>query len=62
VVPGSLKASDVVNSSSLPTVNGKSLTVAIRDGEVFINDARVLATDVTAANGVVHVIDTVLTP
>ncbi len=62
VVPGSLKASDVVNSSSLPTVNGKSLKVEVRDGSVFINDARVLATDITATNGVIHVIDTVLTP
>jgi uncharacterized surface protein with fasciclin (FAS1) repeats len=62
VVPGSLKASDVVNSSSLPTVNGKALKVEVRDSSVFINDARVIATDITAANGVVHVIDTVLTP
>jgi hypothetical protein len=62
VVPGRLTASDVVNSGSLPTVNGKSLRVEVRDGEVFVNDSRVIATDVNAANGIVHVIDTVLVP
>jgi len=62
VVPGRFTASDVVNSNSLPTVNGKSLRVEIRDGEVFVDDARVIATDINAANGVVHLIDAVLTP
>jgi uncharacterized surface protein with fasciclin (FAS1) repeats len=62
VVPGRVSANDVVNSTELTTVNGKTLKVEIKDGEVFINDARVVATDVTAANGIVHVIDTVLVP
>lgn len=62
VVPGRLKASDVVNATELTTVNGKTLKVEVKDGEVFVNDARVIATDVEAANGVVHVIDTVLIP
>lgn len=62
VVPGRVSANDVVNSTELTTVNGKTLKVQIKDGEVFINDARVIATDVTAANGIVHVIDTVLVP
>lgn len=62
VVPGNLTASDVVNATELPTVNGKPLKVEVKDGEVFVNDARVVATDVAAANGVVHVIDTVLVP
>jgi len=62
VVPGRVSANDVVNSTELTTVNGKTLKVEIKDGEVFINDARVVATDVTAANGIIHVIDTVLVP
>ncbi|MCS7054911.1 MAG: fasciclin domain-containing protein [Thermoflexales bacterium] len=62
VVPGRLKASDVAGASQLTTVNGKTLTVQVKDGEVFVGDARVIATDIEAANGVVHVIDTVLVP
>jgi uncharacterized surface protein with fasciclin (FAS1) repeats len=62
VVPGNVSANDVVNSTELPTVNGKPLKVEVRDGEVYINDARVIATDIKTANGIVHVIDTVLVP
>lgn len=62
VVPGRVSANDVVNSTELTTVNGAPLKVEVKDGEVFINNARVIATDVTAANGVIHVIDTVLVP
>ena len=62
VVPGKFSANDVVNSTSLPTVNGTRLSVKVRDGEVFVDNARVIATDVVAGNGIVHVIDSVLLP
>lgn len=62
VVPGRVSANDVVNSTELTTVNGKALKVEIKGNEVFINDARVVATDITSANGIIHVIDAVLVP
>lgn len=64
VVPGRLTANDVVNSDSLTTVNGKTLAVTIdaETGDVFVGGARVKTVDLNAANGVVHVIDTVLVP
>ncbi len=62
VVPGKVSANTVVNLTELTTVNGKTLKVQVKGDEVYINNARVLATDVTAANGIVHVIDTVLVP
>ena len=61
VVPGKKMASDVVGASSLATVQGQSLSVDATDG-VKIGNATVLATDVSASNGVIHVIDTVLLP
>jgi uncharacterized surface protein with fasciclin (FAS1) repeats len=62
VVPGRVSANDVVNATSLKTVNGKDLPVEVKDGEVFVGGARVIATDVAAANGIVHAIDTVMVP
>jgi uncharacterized surface protein with fasciclin (FAS1) repeats len=36
--------------------------VRIADGEVTVNGATVMTPDIEASNGVVHVIDEVLTP
>ena len=62
VVPGKVMASQVTGLTSAKTVNGQSLKIAVKDGSVMIDNARVVKTDVAAANGVIHVIDTVLLP
>jgi len=61
VVPGKVTASQVANISQAITVQGQSLKVDTKDG-VKINDAKVIAADVEASNGIIHVIDTVLLP
>ncbi len=61
VVPGKVTASQVANINQAITVQGQSLKVDAKDG-VKINDAKVIAADVEASNGVIHVIDTVLLP
>jgi uncharacterized surface protein with fasciclin (FAS1) repeats len=61
VVPGAMMASDVVSLSSAATVRGKELTIRTDHG-VMVDNAKVVKTDVTASNGVIHVIDTVLIP
>ncbi|MEM8610196.1 MAG: fasciclin domain-containing protein [Myxococcota bacterium] len=62
VVPGKVMAADVVNLSSATTVEGGDVAISTADGAVMVNDAKVIATDVEASNGVIHVIDTVLIP
>jgi uncharacterized surface protein with fasciclin (FAS1) repeats len=61
VVEGRVPAADVTGMSSAQSVQGQPLVVSTNGG-VMINDATVTATDITASNGVIHVIDTVLTP
>jgi uncharacterized surface protein with fasciclin (FAS1) repeats len=56
-----IKAADV-KTMNLTTVNGKDLMVKTSDGGVWINDAKVVKTDVICTNGVIHWIDTVLMP
>lgn len=64
VVPGKVMAADIVkaNGAKPTTVNGQALDVVVRDGHVLVNGANVVAADVAASNGVIHVIDTVLLP
>ncbi len=70
VVPGAVLAADVValDGQAVTTVNGATITVGVADdGTVTLTDAggnevTVVATDVQASNGVIHVIDGVLLP
>jgi uncharacterized surface protein with fasciclin (FAS1) repeats len=64
VVAGRLTAADVVRggSSRPESVQGQRLTVTVTDGKVQVDGANVVATDVMASNGVIHVIDRVILP
>ena len=62
VVPGKVMAADVVKLREAKTVNGKMLDIDTKGNAVMVNDAKVTTTDIGAANGVIHVIDTVILP
>ena len=62
VVPGEVLAADVVKLSSANTVEGQPVSISADAAGVRVNDANVIATDVMASNGVIHVIDSVLIP
>tara|TARA_B100000809_G_scaffold264744_2_gene321452 strand:- start:4015 stop:4527 length:513 start_codon:yes stop_codon:yes gene_type:complete len=74
VIPGRLVASDVVaalkkgnGTVKLNALNGQVLTVMEKDGKIWLKDqsenySEIVATDVMASNGVIHVIDTVVMP
>lgn len=62
LVPGTLDAGAVTGASSLTTVNGAALSVRVEGGSAFVDDARILQTDIEASNGIIHVIDGVLLP
>ncbi len=62
VVPGAAMAADLKDGQKLKTVQGKELTVSIKDGKVMIDGATVTIADVVSSNGVTHVIDAVVMP
>jgi uncharacterized surface protein with fasciclin (FAS1) repeats len=74
VVSGNLNAAAVVNaikgaknSFKVKTVSGGTLTASLKDGKVILTDEKggvstVVATDLGASNGVIHVIDSVVLP
>ena len=61
VVPGRVMAADVVKLDSAATVEGQAVKITSSDG-VKVDNANVVKTDITASNGVIHVIDTVIMP
>ena len=62
VVPGKVLAADVVKLSEAKTVQGSKVQIAVRNGKVKVNNAKVTATDIEASNGVIHVINRVILP
>ncbi len=61
VVPGKVMAKDV-KAGQVKTVQGSNITVSTSYGNVSVNNAKVVKTDIVADNGVIHVIDTVIMP
>jgi transforming growth factor-beta-induced protein len=62
VVSGKVMAADVTALTSATTVLGKDVAIKVDMGNVYINEAKVIITDIETSNGVIHVIDAVLLP
>ncbi|MDX1613024.1 MAG: fasciclin domain-containing protein [Candidatus Promineifilaceae bacterium] len=63
VVDGAVPAETVVTLSEAETLLGEAVTINVTDDGVFLNESvQVVETDIEAANGIIHVIDTVLLP
>ncbi len=61
VVPGKVTAADAANLDSATTVQGTDVSIDSADG-VKVDGARVVAADISASNGIIHAIDSVLIP
>ena len=61
VVPGEVMSTDLSDGMMATTVNGADVIIMLGD-QVMVNDATVIAADVDASNGVIHVIDSVILP
>ncbi|MFN0101170.1 MAG: fasciclin domain-containing protein [Bryobacteraceae bacterium] len=62
VVSGKVMAAQVVHLKSAKTVQGSSVKISTMGGNVMLNNANVVATDIATDNGVIHVIDSVILP
>jgi uncharacterized surface protein with fasciclin (FAS1) repeats len=62
VVAGKVMASDVVKLKEAKTVQGSAVKIKVSGGNVMVDNARVVKTDIECDNGVIHVIDTVILP
>lgn len=61
VIPGKVMSGDLKDGMKAATVEGADVTIDL-DGGARVNDAKVVTADVSADNGVIHVIDKVLMP
>jgi len=59
---GPIYSSDFANGTTLRTLQGQNLTMSFNSNSFFLNSARITTTDILIANGVIHIIDNVLSP
>jgi transforming growth factor-beta-induced protein len=62
VVAGSVTANSAITASKATTLQGAQVRFQLEDGRLKVENAIVLKNDVTASNGIIHVIDNVLMP
>lgn len=62
VIQGAVASSTITGPMEVDTLNGDKLKIDVKDGKVLVGGATVVGADVQAANGVIHVVDTVIMP
>jgi uncharacterized surface protein with fasciclin (FAS1) repeats len=62
IVPGKISSADMAALKKARTVLGKSVSINVRADEIMIDNAKLIATDIEASNGVIHLIDGVISP
>jgi uncharacterized surface protein with fasciclin (FAS1) repeats len=62
VLPGRVPASKVVKLKSAKTAEGASVQFSVRGKSAFVNESKIVETDIGCSNGIVHVINAVLIP
>ena len=62
VVEGKVTSDQVVKLTSAKTLEGDAIDISVKNGTVYVDEAQVVAADIEASNGVIHVIDAVILP
>ena len=62
VVGSKVMSEDLVSGQSVSTLNGKNITITYKKGSFYVDNAKISVADISADNGVVHVIDAVIIP
>jgi uncharacterized surface protein with fasciclin (FAS1) repeats len=62
VLEGKFMSSDVAAMEHAHTMNVKALTVRVKDGEILIDNGKIVKTDIECSNGVIHVVNAVFLP
>lgn len=62
VIAGDVRSDAAVKLESATALNKKAIKLRVKEGSLFLNEAKVTTADVACSNGVIHIIDAVLLP
>lgn len=62
VVSGKLTSQELRTMESIKTLQGDHVDIDTSEGDLRVNNAQVIESDIEGSNGICHIIDTVLIP
>lgn len=62
IIDAEVPFSTATTLTSATALNGQEISVSVKTGALFLNDSRVIDNDIKTANGIVHVVDSVMLP
>ena len=62
VIKGKFTARQVASLEAATMLNGEDIAISIKEGRLTANNSNIVATDIDASNGIIHIIDQVLLP
>jgi uncharacterized surface protein with fasciclin (FAS1) repeats len=62
VLPGKVPASKVLKMKSATTAEGEKVQFSVRGKSAYVNESKIIKTDIECSNGIIHVINAVLIP
>jgi uncharacterized surface protein with fasciclin (FAS1) repeats len=62
VLPGTVPASKVLKTKSATTAEGAKVQFSVRGKSAFVNESKIVKSDIECSNGIIHVINAVLIP
>ncbi len=62
VLEGRVYSNQALGGATVASLEGTELSIGLTDGRLTVDGAKIIATDIDASNGVVHVIDQVILP
>lgn len=60
VSPKKVKVGKLKKSKEVKTLAGKTIAISLDDGDVYLNDSKVVASNLRSSNGIIHGIDSIL--
>lgn len=62
VLPGRVPASKVLKTKSAVTAEGEKVQFSVRGKSAYVNESKIIKTNIECSNGIIHVINAVLIP
>lgn len=62
LLSGKFTSIDLCSTVYHDTVYGKPLTIELSDGELIVDNAKVVTRDIECSNGIIHIVDNVFQP